>query len=152
MAQVRLSSRMSRVDLANDAIEYLRLGAWHGERATLLRGWYAEAMARALAGDIDRAIDACLSGLDQVDVIVEEAPDLERRSGARRLGADLSELAISLAVGQRDVVTVFGAAEGTRARSLHEEAMIDQRYRALTHEGRWGCSQSWSHALEAIRW
>jgi CHAT domain-containing protein/tetratricopeptide (TPR) repeat protein len=135
MAQVRCGRRMSRTELVRDAIEHLRLGVWHGERATLLRGWYAEALARELAGDIERAIAACLSGLDHVDIIVEEAPDLERRSGARRLGADLSELAISLAVEQRDVVTVFGAAEGTRARSLHDEAMIEQRYRALTYEG-----------------
>jgi tetratricopeptide (TPR) repeat protein len=135
MALIRLGTRTSRPDLASSAIEYLRLGAWHGERATLLRGWYAEALARARSGDLGSAIDACLSGLDHVDVIVDEAPDLERRSAARRLGADLSELAIRLAVEQRDVATVFGAAEGTRARSLHEEAMIDQRYRALTHDG-----------------
>ena len=135
MALARLSNQLQRSDLAIDAIEHLRLGVWHGERATLLRGWYAEALARSLGGDIDGAIDACLSGLEHVDVIVDEAPDLEHRSAARRLGADLSELATSLAVEQRDVATVCGAAEGTRARSLHEEAMIDQRYRALTHEG-----------------
>ena len=135
MALARLGNQLQRAELAIDAIEHLRLGVWHGERATLLRGWYAEALARSLGGDIDGAIDACLSGLDHVDVIVDEAPDLEHRSAARRLGADLSELATSLAVEQRDVATVFGAAEGTRARSLHEEAMIDQRYRALTHDG-----------------
>ncbi|HUF98302.1 MAG TPA: CHAT domain-containing tetratricopeptide repeat protein [Ilumatobacter sp.] len=135
MAQVRLSSAMRRPDLSSDSIEYLRLGAWRGERATLLRGWYAEALARAMAGDVEAAIEACLAGLDHVDAIVDEAPDLERRSGARRLGADLSELAINLAVEQRDVVTVFGAAEGTRARSLHDEAMLDQRHRALTTDG-----------------
>lgn len=135
MAQVRLSRRIGQTALTTDSIEHLRLGVWHGERATLLRGWYAEALARSIDGDISGAIAACLAGLDHVDRIVDEAPDLERRSGARRLGADLSELTINLAVEQRDVITVFGAAEGTRARSLHDEVMVKQRHRALTSDG-----------------
>ena len=80
------------------------------------RRWRGPPTATPPAG-----IEACRSGLGLLDDIVAEAPTLEQRSAAMRLGRDLSQLAIELAVELRDADTVLAAAEGTRARSLHEE-------------------------------
>ena len=126
---------VARVDLIGDDLEYLRIGAFSEQRDTALSGWLAEAIARAITGDRESAIDACRSGLDHLDLIVAEAPTLERRSAAMHLGNDLSQMVIDLAVEMGDADTVFAAAEGTRARALHEELFEQRRHRPLTVAG-----------------
>ncbi|MDJ0770781.1 MAG: CHAT domain-containing protein [Ilumatobacter sp.] len=116
-------------------LEWLRPGARSGERNAALAGWYAEAIHRSINGDDPGGLDACRSGLDLLDDIVAESPTLERRSAAMRLGEDLSQLTIELAVGLGDADTVLAAAEGTRARALHDELAEPRRHRPLTEAG-----------------
>ena len=132
---VRAARRLRALHLVADDVELLRLGAFATDRDVLLAGWYSEAVARAAAGDPAGGIDACRSGLGLLDDIVAEAPTLEQRSAAMRLGADLSHLAIELAVELDDADTVLAAAEGTRARALHEELADRRRHRPLTESG-----------------
>ena len=91
-------------------------GVQDGHRHTVLTGWYAEALGsgRWRATDHRAALDACRTGLDLLDDIVAEAPTLEQRSAAMRLGHDLSQFTIELAVDRGDADTVLAAAEGTR--------------------------------------
>ena len=132
---VRAARRLGLVELVADDVFQLRLGAFATDRDVLLAGWYAEAVARAAEGELADAIGACRSGLGLLDDIVAEAPTLEQRSAAMRLGRDLSQLAIELAVELGDADTVLAAAEGTRARSLHEEMAHQRRHRPLTESG-----------------
>jgi tetratricopeptide (TPR) repeat protein len=113
----------------------LRLGAWSDQRDVALAGWFAEAVARRSEGDVGGSLDSCLAGLHHLDDIVAEAPTLEARSAAMRLGNDLSQLAIDLAVELGDADTVLAAAEGTRARALHDEIGGERRHTPLTAAG-----------------
>ena len=132
---VRVAWRTRCVDDVHDAIERLRGGLADGRRDTLLPGHFAEAVARSHAGDAAGGIVACRAGLDVLDDIVIEADTLEQRSAAMQLGHDLSQLAIELAVDEHDAEVVLAAAEGTRARALHEELAPDERHRPLTETG-----------------
>ncbi len=51
------------------------------------------------------------------------------------MGSDLSQLLIEVAIERRDGDTVLAAAEGTRARALHDELEATERHRPLTVEG-----------------
>ncbi len=135
LALVRAGARTGLVDEIRPELRRLRLGAHDGLRPTALTGWYAEALGRWIDGDPDGAVAACRAGLDLVDDIVAEATTLERRSASMRLGHDLSQFTIELAVDQGDADTVIAAAEGTRARALHDELAERERHRPLTEEG-----------------
>ena len=52
-----------------------------------------------------------------------------------RLGGDLSQLAIDFAIQLGKAETVLAAAEGTRARALHNEMAQQRKHRPLTVEG-----------------
>ena len=134
MTRIRTGHRLGLVDQILADRESLRLGAFSGQRDAALAGWYVEAMCRSLDGDDESAQEACRSGLDRLDDIVAEAPTLERRSAAMRLGEDLSQMAIDLAVRQGDGEIVFAAAEGTRARALHDELVATERHKPLSAE------------------
>jgi CHAT domain-containing protein/predicted negative regulator of RcsB-dependent stress response len=121
-------------EIATD-VDDLRLGAFSAQRDTALAGWYAEAIAHSVDGDRGRALSACRSGLELLDDIVAEAPTLEQRSAAMRLGNDLSQLTIEIAIELDDADSVLAAAEGTRARALHEELAEQRRHRPLTESG-----------------
>jgi hypothetical protein len=116
-------------------LAYLRLGAFSDERHRALAGWYAEAIGRDFGGDPEAALDACRSGLGLVDDIVAEAPTLSERSAAMRLGSDLSALAIELAISVGAAEIVLAAAEGTRARALHDEMAEQHKHKPLTADG-----------------
>lgn len=135
LARVRTGYRWRLDEQISDDVAVLRLGAFAGLRHTALAGWYAEAIGRIVAGDATAALDACRSGLDLLDEIVAEAETLDRRSAAMQLGHHLSELTIELAIDRRDAHTVLSAAEGTRARALHEELAPTDRHRPLTDSG-----------------
>ncbi len=134
IARVRAGHRFGLYALIADDLDHLRLGAWSSQRDLALIGWYAEAIGRGLSDDQGSALDACRSGLDRLDDIVAEADTLERRSAAMRLGEDLSQLAIDLAVEQGNAGIVFAAAEGTRARALHDELVESERHKPLSAE------------------
>lgn len=135
LACVRTGVRLRLVDAIRDDVDLLRVGVFDGQRHTALSGWYAEAVGRAIDADTAGALEACHTGLDLLDDIVAEAPTLEQRSAAMQLGHDLSQLTIELAVDRRDADTVLAAAEGTRARALHDELAERERHRPLTVEG-----------------
>ena len=135
LARVRTGYRWGLDEAISDDVAGLRLGAFAGLRHTALAGWYAEAIGRILTDDTAGALEACRCGLDLLDEIVAEAETLERRSAAMQLGHHLSELTIELAVRRRDAHTVLSAAEGTRARALHEELALTDRHRPLTEDG-----------------
>ena len=135
LALVRCGRRIDDVDAVTPEVEYLRLGAFSEHRHLALAGWYAEAIARGHAGSADSALDACRAGLDLLDDIVAEATSLQDRSAAMRVGADLSQLAIDFAIENGEADTVLAAAEGTRARALHDEMAERHRHRPLTVEG-----------------
>lgn len=126
LARIRAARRSDALAVVAGDIEHLRLGAFSEQRDLALAGWFAEAIARAEAGDLQAALRACRSGFDLLDDIVAEAATLEQRSAALRLGADLSALTIEYAIGLRQPEIVLAAAEGTRARALHNE-MAQQR-------------------------
>jgi tetratricopeptide (TPR) repeat protein len=134
LARVRSGRRLGEASVLSD-LEGLRLGAFSPQRNEVLPGWYAEATARSAAGDLQGAIVACTTGLDVVDEIVAETTSLERRSAAMRMADDLSQLAIGLAIELGDADTVLAAAEGTRARGLHEELQEQRPHRPLTDDG-----------------
>jgi hypothetical protein len=135
VARVRAAQQFGLLADVADEIEALRLGAFSQQRHTALAGWFAEAVARSVADDPAAALDACRSGLDLLDDIVAEAPTLGHRSAAMRLGNDLSRFTIDIAIGLGDAGTVLAAAEGTRARALHEELSERHRHRPLTESG-----------------
>lgn len=116
-------------------LDTLRLGAFSTRRDQALSGWYAEALARSAAGEVQAALDACRAGLDVLDEIVAEAESLEARSAAVQIGRDLSQLVIDTAIGIGQPETVLAAAEGTRARALHDEVAERSPHRPLTVTG-----------------
>ena len=135
VARIRAARRIGAIsDVAHD-VGYLRLGTFSGQRDLALAGWYAEAVARATEGDVESALDASRSGLALLDDIVAEAASLEQRSAALRLGGDLSGLAIEYAIQLGKAETVLAAAEGTRARALHNEMAQLRKHRPLTPDG-----------------
>ncbi len=133
--RLRAAWRIGAWDAVADDIASLRLHAFGDRRDLALIGWFAEAVARAESGDAAGSVDACLAGLDFLDGIVAEAADLEARSAAVRLGADLSRWLIEVAVGLGDAELVLAASEGTRARALHDELADGERHRPLTQDG-----------------
>lgn len=135
LARVRAGLRAGLVEEIRPDVDVLRRGVSDQRRQTALAGWYAEAIGRSLAGDAVGAIEACRTGLDRLDDIVAEASSLEQRSAAMRLGHDLSQFTIELAVELGDADTVLAAAEGTRARALHDELAGRERHRPLTESG-----------------
>lgn len=137
-ARIRAGHRWGLGAAVRADINRLRVGAMDGRRDTALSGWWAEAMGRAIDQDASGAIEACHGGLSVLDDIVTEAPTLEARSAAMKIGSDLSQLLIELAVDIGDADTVLAAAEGTRARALHDELLERERHRPLTEEGATG--------------
>lgn len=135
VARVRTAFGVGALAAVGDDLDHLRLGTNSVRRDAQLAGWYATAIGLARDGDTSGAIDACKVGLDLLDDIVVEAPTLERRSAAMRLGADLSRAAIELAVAGGSADVVLSAADGTRARALHDELVQPGRHQPLTDEG-----------------
>jgi tetratricopeptide (TPR) repeat protein len=135
LSRLKYARTIGSVDDAYDDLAYVRLGAFSDQRDQALAGWFAEAIGRDFEGSSESALDACRSGLDLVDDIVAEAPTLRERSAAMRLGSDLSCLAIELAVALGEADTVLAAAEGTRARALHDEMVEQHKHKPLTAEG-----------------
>lgn len=135
LVRVRAGLRHGLVDEIRPDIDELRSGVSDGQRQTVLAGWFAEAIGCSLAGDTVGALAGCRTGLDLVDDIVAEATTLEQRSAAMRLGHDLSQFTIELAVDMGDADTALAAAEGTRARALHDELAGGERHRPLTESG-----------------
>lgn len=134
-ARVRSARRWQRFDLVRSDVDLLRRGSVDGRRDTALAGWWAEAVGRLDDGDAAGAVEACHNGLDVLDGIVDEAPSLGERSAAMRMGSDLSQLLIEISVDLGAADTALAAAEGTRARALHEELVERERYRPLTRYG-----------------
>jgi hypothetical protein len=134
VARIRAGRRIGLTGTVVEDVAYLRIGTFSKQRDLALAGWYAEAIARASGGDVEAGLDACRSGLALLDDIVAEATSLEERSAALRLGGDLSSLAIEYAIELGDAETVLGAAEGTRARALHNEMAQQRKHRPLTSE------------------
>lgn len=135
IVRVRTARRWGRVHDVRGDVERLRSGLVDGRRDSLISGWWAEAIARDRDGDRMGAVAACHEGLGVLDEIVAEAPTLGDRSAAMRIGRDLSMSLIEFAVAAGDADTVLAAAEGTRARALHEELADPGRHRPLTFEG-----------------
>lgn len=135
VARIRSARRWGIMASVRGDVERLRAGIADGRRDTLLPGWWAEALARVAADDFAGAVEACQAGLSVLDDIVAEASTLEERSAAMRMGRDLSQLLIEIAIDRSDADTVLAAAEGTRARALHDELADPERYRPLTNEG-----------------
>lgn len=131
MTRVRVADAHGLLEHVGPSLEHLRLGAWSSQRDLALIGWYAEAMARRRAGDLDGAFDAIRAGFAPLDEIIAEADTLERRSAVMRLGGDLGQFAIDCAVEVGDAHIVWAAAEGTRARALHDELFAGTRHRGL---------------------
>ncbi|MEO6653323.1 MAG: CHAT domain-containing protein [Ilumatobacteraceae bacterium] len=122
------------VDVIDDA-DHLRAGVAAHERNTALAGWWAEAVGNEYRGDRRAATNSCHSGLLILDGIVAEATSLEERSAAMRMGNDLSQLLIEFSVAESDADTALAAAEGTRARALHDELIEPDRHQPLTTDG-----------------
>lgn len=135
VARVRTAFGLGMLDAVADDLAHLQPGTASKRRDAQLAGWYARAIGSARDDDAIGAIEASKVGLDLLDDIVVEASTLERRSAAMRLGSDLSELAIELAVGIGTAETVLSAAEGTRARALHDELVQPGRHHPLTDDG-----------------
>lgn len=135
VGRIRTAWRTDTFAAVVDDLDSLRLRTFEDRRDRALVGWFVEAVARRLANDLDGSIEACRRGLGLLDEVVAEAPGLEERSAAMSLGADLSRLAIEVSIERDDVDTVFAAAEGTRARALHDELHDQHRHRSLTSDG-----------------
>lgn len=133
--RLRAAWRLDAWDAVVEDLAELRLHAWGDRRDLALLGWFAEAVARQLAGDGRGSIEACTTGLGFLDDITAEASDLEARSAAMRLGRDLSRWIIEVAIGLHVPDLVLAASEGTRARALHEELDGQDRHRPLTDAG-----------------
>lgn len=135
VARIRAARRWGAASEVRPDLDRLRRGTANGRRDIALVGWWAEAVAEVMSGHVEAASAACHEGLGILDGIVAEAPSLEARSAAMRMGNDLSELLIEIAIDQADAETVLAAAEGTRARSLHDELATAERHRPLTVVG-----------------
>lgn len=134
-SRIRAAHSVGLAAAVTDDVAALRTKARSAHRNEALIGWYAEAVARLVDGDRPAALDAVVRGLDLVDRIVAETSTLEQRSAAMRVGDDLSQLAIDLAIAAGDADAVLAAAEGTRARALHEEQQAERPHRPLTDDG-----------------
>lgn len=117
-----------------DDVLVLRGDGGEGRARELMRA-FAIAAAHYRDGELVGAMASAVGGLDRLDAIVAEARSLEERSAAISLGADLSRLAIDVALERDDAASLFAAAEGTRARALHDELHDDYRHRPLTADG-----------------
>lgn len=135
LERMRAAARTGRLALVRDDVEVVRRGASSAQRDVALSGLFAEALARRFDGEPIAAMETAKTGLAHLDVIVAEATTLEERSAVMRLGADLSQLIIDVAVELGDADTVLAAAEGTRARALHDELSERERHRPLTEDG-----------------
>jgi tetratricopeptide (TPR) repeat protein len=135
LARIRYARGAGAIEEVVSDLAAVRPGATSGQRDRALAGWYAEAVGRVLEDDPVAALDACRAGLDLVDDIVAEAPTLAERSAAIRLGGDLSSLAIETAIELGEGETVLAAAEGTRARALHDEMAHQHKHKPLTVDG-----------------
>jgi len=135
VVRVRAARRWHLTETVAADVERLRAGVSDGRRDTALLGWWAEAVAHESAGHTDAAAEACHAGLDILDDIIAEAPSLEKRSAAMKMGGDLSQLLLDVAVADRDAETALAAAEGTRARSLHDELAESTPHQPLTLRG-----------------
>ena len=135
LSRIRYARACGSIEDALPDLASVRLGVLSGQRDRALAGWYAEAVGRDFEDDPESALDACRSGLDLVDDIVAEALTLAERSAAMRLGSDLSVLAIEIAIQLRAGDTVLAAAEGTRARALHDEMAQQHKHKPLTIDG-----------------
>lgn len=135
LARIRAARRIGAIADVADDVAYLRLGTFSEQRDLALVGWYAEAIARASAGNKPAGLVACRAGFDLLDDIVAEAQSLEQRSAALRLGSDLSGVAIDYAIDLGRAEIVLAAAEGTRARALHNEMAQQRKHRPLTPNG-----------------
>ncbi|MCB0967234.1 MAG: CHAT domain-containing protein [Ilumatobacter sp.] len=133
--RIRLASRTGHLDAVRSDLEAMRADATSSQRDVALAGLLAEAIACRADGALPAAMDAAKVGLGHLDEIVAEATTLEERSAVMRLGADLSQIIIDTAVELGDADTVLAAAEGTRARALHDELSERDRHRPLTEDG-----------------
>lgn len=129
--QVTFGRKWQLFDEIRVRVEELRRRSSSDRRDRALARWYAEAVAREAGGDRVAAMEACHGGLSVLDGIVAEASSLEERSAAMRIGNDLSQMLIELAVDDGDSATALAAAEGTRARALHNEQARTARHTPL---------------------
>lgn len=134
-SRIRAARAAGALPQVSDDLAVLRAKSESGHRNEALMGRHAEAVARSADGDLPGALTVVRSGLDVVDQIVAETATLAQRSAAVRVGADLSQLAIDLAVDLGDADTVLAAAEGTRARALHEELQEERPHQRLGDDG-----------------
>lgn len=113
-------------------LDLLREGLTTSRRDRRLYGWYAKAVDAEERDDPTTALEACDVGLAEVDTIAAEAANLADRSAVLGLGERLSSVAISVAASSNDAVMLFAAAEGMRARALHDELGEQARHRGLS--------------------
>ncbi len=132
--RIRAAWRLGTWDAVRGDLADLRLHAFGQRRDLALVGWFAEAVARSLAGDGIGSVEACKAGLGFLDDITAETTELEARSAAMRLGHDLSRWVIEVAVDLHDPDLVLAASEGTRARALHDELDGRDRHRPLSED------------------
>ena len=132
--RVCAAHRWSLWALVADDLSALSAGTGDG-RANVLMRRFAQAVIHFRDGELEASVAAAISGLDQLDEIVTESPTLVERSAAISLGADLSHLVIQVALERGNADLLFAAAEGTRARALHDELHEQYRHRPLTSAG-----------------
>jgi tetratricopeptide (TPR) repeat protein len=133
--RIRLAASAGDLAPVREEVHRLRSAADSDQRDMALVGLLVEAYAARAAGLFDDAIESAKRGLGRLDDIVAEAPTLEERSAVMRLGSELSRMVIDVAVEVGDAETVLAAAEGTRARALHDELAERDRHRPLTDAG-----------------
>jgi tetratricopeptide (TPR) repeat protein len=149
LERVRAADRLEALDLVRAELEELRAASSSQQRDLALVGALAESLLLRQEGDLTGALGAVRRGFDRLDDIIAEAPTLEDRSAAFRLGADLSRITIDIAVELDDAETVLAAAEGTRARALHEELDAEGRHWPLTDVGAVALSRELASRLGA---
>jgi tetratricopeptide (TPR) repeat protein len=138
LTRIRTALRLKIRDVVEGDAARLRSQAEPSRRDHALASLFADAAVEMVGGALDSVLNLCRGGVELVDDIAAEAVDLASRSAAIRLGHDLSQLMIDAAVALGDAFTVFAAAEGTRARALHDEMTERYRHRPLTDEGALG--------------
>jgi tetratricopeptide (TPR) repeat protein len=131
LARINAARSWGLLDHASPDIAYLREGTHTNRRDRRIVGCLAEAVEGLTLNDSDVVMEACERGLTHVDEIAAEAPTLSERSAALGIGASLSSVAIHLALTGRDAALLFAAAEGMRARALHDELELETRHRGL---------------------
>lgn len=135
LERLRAAVRDDRLPLVADELAWLRARATSEQRDLALVGLLSAAWGRRADGALTDALAAAKEGLDRLDDIVAETTTLEERSAIMRIGADLSQAAIEVAVELGQAEVVLAAAEGTRARALHDELAERDRHRPLTEDG-----------------